>query len=106
MRGTFAESPVLAPTGSVKDLFRENSYGALNLESTVVGWVDLPNTESFYAAGQSGLTTTVQQAINYIAAHVKKRFAARGRSRPAPRRHGRARPDRCPGRGHRPARVS
>ena len=55
--------PVLAPTGSVKDLFRENSYGALNLDSTVVGWVDLPNTESFYAAGQSGLTTTVQQAI-------------------------------------------
>jgi M6 family metalloprotease-like protein len=56
--------PNLAPTGSVRDLYRENSYGALTLDSTVVGWVTLPRTESYYAGGASGLTTTIWDAIN------------------------------------------
>lgn len=55
--------PTLAPTGSVRDLYRENSYGALTLDSTVVGWVTLPRTESYYAGGASGLTTSVWEAI-------------------------------------------
>jgi hypothetical protein len=41
------------PTGSVKDVFLENSYGKLELESTVVDWVLVPNTEAFYANGRS-----------------------------------------------------
>ena len=49
-------NPVLAPTGSVKDVYSENSYGTMTLNSTVVAWVTLPQTESYYANGTSGLT--------------------------------------------------
>jgi hypothetical protein len=42
------------PTGSVKDVFLENSYGKLELESTVVDWVLVPNTEAYYADHVSG----------------------------------------------------
>lgn len=44
----------LCPTGSVRDVFLENSYGTLTLESTVVDWVPMDNTEQYYAAGNSG----------------------------------------------------
>jgi M6 family metalloprotease-like protein len=49
--------PVLAPTGSVRDHYLQNSYGLLTINSTVLVWVDVPNTESYYANGNSGLTT-------------------------------------------------
>lgn len=49
--------PTLAPTGSVKDLYLENSYGQMTLESTVVGWVTLPQTEAYYADGEDGTGT-------------------------------------------------
>jgi hypothetical protein len=42
------------PTGSVRDVFLENSYGKFELESTVVDWVLMPNSEAFYADGESG----------------------------------------------------
>jgi M6 family metalloprotease-like protein len=44
----------LAPTGSVKDVFRINSYGKFTLQSSIYGWIDLPKTESYYANGISG----------------------------------------------------
>ncbi len=44
----------LAPTGSVRDIFFEDSYGQMTLVSTIVGWVTLPRPESYYAAGSSG----------------------------------------------------
>ena len=47
----------LAPTGSVRDVFRINSYGRLTLNTTVYGWVDLPETEAYYAAGVGGFAT-------------------------------------------------
>jgi M6 family metalloprotease-like protein len=43
-----------APTGSVRDFFREFSYGALTLQSTVVAWVTLPHTEAYYANNAYG----------------------------------------------------
>jgi len=55
--------PTLAPTGSVRDVYLENSYNQLTLNSTVFGWVNLPQTEQFYAAGVSGLGSTIWQAI-------------------------------------------
>ncbi|MFN8641614.1 MAG: M6 family metalloprotease domain-containing protein [Candidatus Binatia bacterium] len=55
--------PIVAPTGSVQDFYRENSYGTMTLASTVTVWVDLPNTEAFYAAGQSGLSPSIWGAI-------------------------------------------
>ncbi len=47
----------LAPTGSVRDVFRVNSYGKFILESKIYGWIDLPKPESYYAAGVSGFAT-------------------------------------------------
>jgi immune inhibitor A len=57
--------PALAPTGSVRDAYQEYSYGQLSVESTVSVWVDLPESEAYYAAGQSGLTTRIHEAIRY-----------------------------------------
>lgn len=48
--------PTLAPTGSVHDVWAENSYGTLNLQSTVQNWVPLPNTEAYYANNNQGKT--------------------------------------------------
>lgn len=47
--------PTLAPTGSVRDYYREASYGIVDLQSTVLVWVTLPHTEAYYANGTSGL---------------------------------------------------
>jgi hypothetical protein len=44
----------LAPTGSVWSVYNENSYGMLDLQSTVVDWVDTTFTEAQTAAGKSG----------------------------------------------------
>jgi M6 family metalloprotease-like protein len=55
--------PTLAPTGSVRDLYVANSYGTFQLNSTVFAWVTLPNTEQYYAAGNSGLGPKIQEAI-------------------------------------------
>jgi M6 family metalloprotease-like protein len=51
---TIGGDPTLAPTGSVKDYFTETSYGTVTLNSTVLAWVTLPNTEAYYANGQHG----------------------------------------------------
>ncbi len=55
--------PVLAPTGSVRDHYLENSYGQFTIDSTVVGWLDMPGTEEDYAGGISGLGTVVWDLI-------------------------------------------
>jgi M6 family metalloprotease-like protein len=55
--------PTLAPTGSLKDVYLENSYGALSIESTVAEWVTSDQTEQYYANGQSGLTSLTHDAI-------------------------------------------
>jgi M6 family metalloprotease-like protein len=50
--------PTLAPTGSVKDVYFENSYGQMTLNSFVnplIGnWITVSNTEAYYANGESG----------------------------------------------------
>ncbi len=60
--------PVLAPTGSVRDAYIEYSLNGLILDSTVIAWVNLPNTEAYYANGNSGLTSLtwdlIQDALN------------------------------------------
>jgi M6 family metalloprotease-like protein len=55
--------PSLAPTGSVRDVYLENSYGALSLDSTVADWVTSDNTEAYYANGNSGLTSLTHAAL-------------------------------------------
>ncbi len=62
--------PVLAPTGSVRDNYLENSYGLLTIDSTVAAWVTVPNTEAYYANGNSGLTSLtwdlITDALNLV----------------------------------------
>lgn len=55
--------PTLAPTGSVRDHYLETSFGQFSIDSTVVGWIDVPNSEAYYADGSSGLTTQVWELI-------------------------------------------
>ena len=47
--------PALAPTGSVKDAYATNSYGIVDLQSTVLAWVTLPQTQAYYAGTNNGL---------------------------------------------------
>lgn len=42
------------PTGSMRDFYAENSYGQLDVDGEVAGWLRLPEPYSFYADGQSG----------------------------------------------------
>jgi M6 family metalloprotease-like protein len=55
--------PVLAPAGSLRDIYLNNSYGALTIDSTVVAWATVSQPEAYYAAGKSGMTSTVHQAL-------------------------------------------
>ena len=55
--------PDLAPTGSVRDVYLENSYNELRLNSTVFDWVNLPRSEQYYADGDSGGTSVIWEAI-------------------------------------------
>mmetsp|Transcript_56401 Transcript_56401/g.136859 ORF Transcript_56401/g.136859 Transcript_56401/m.136859 type:complete len:850 (+) Transcript_56401:1929-4478(+) len=48
---------VLAPTGSLKMKYWENSYGQLTIESTVNEWIQVSRSEAFYADGLSGVGT-------------------------------------------------
>jgi hypothetical protein len=51
------------PTGSVRDVFLQNSYGKLNLVSTVLNWVDVPYTEQQIAAGISGYVSLCTPSV-------------------------------------------
>jgi len=55
--------PDIAPSGSVRDFFLNNSYGKLSIESTVLDWISLPETESYYAEKHSGLGNIVLEAM-------------------------------------------
>ncbi|MDD4684471.1 MAG: M6 family metalloprotease domain-containing protein [Bacteroidales bacterium] len=51
-------------TGSVKDYYRDNSNGALNMEIDVVGPITLPNTSAYYANNR--MQAFVSGALNAI----------------------------------------
>lgn len=46
--------PQFAPTGSLKSIYKEVSYGKLTIESTVTEWFVTEQTEAWYADGDSG----------------------------------------------------
>jgi len=52
----------LAPTGSVKAVYLENSYNQMTLNSTISGWITVSNTEAYYADGASG-TSKLWEAL-------------------------------------------
>ena len=57
----------LCPSGSVKDYYKETSYGTVTLNSTVVAWVTLPHTEAYYSAGLNGFGNYPTNAQSMIA---------------------------------------
>ena len=60
----------VAPTGSVRDIFAYSSYGKLIIESTVVDWITLSNTESFYAGGKAGLSEAFSAGLREALDHL------------------------------------
>jgi len=48
----------LCPTGSVRNVYLQNSSNKLDLQSTVIDWVTIDYTEAYCAAGESGVTQT------------------------------------------------
>jgi M6 family metalloprotease-like protein len=68
-----APDPVLAPTGSVRQLYLENSYGALELNSDISSWITVSGTEQYYANGYSGDSTlweALREALDALDATV------------------------------------
>lgn len=49
--------PQLAPTGSVRDVYLQNSYGQMTLNSDIAAWVTVSRSEQYYANGASGDST-------------------------------------------------
>mmetsp|Transcript_22446 Transcript_22446/g.48834 ORF Transcript_22446/g.48834 Transcript_22446/m.48834 type:complete len:1184 (-) Transcript_22446:70-3621(-) len=46
----------IAPTGSVKQVYLDNSNGMFEVESTVYKWITVGETEAYYANGNNGFT--------------------------------------------------
>ena len=56
--------PKWAPHGSVLDYSREVSYDNLSVQTTVVGWIDLPHEEHYYAQRDTWLER-IESAIKF-----------------------------------------
>jgi len=64
----------VAKSGSIRDVYLSNSYGKLDLESKVFGWVTLPQTEAYYAGGKSGLTDVYLEAVRDAVILLEKQY--------------------------------
>lgn len=51
------------PTGSVSDVWSQNSYGQVNITSTLTGWIDVPQTEYYSANRLSGKSYVLHYAL-------------------------------------------
>jgi M6 family metalloprotease-like protein len=60
---TIGGDPVIAPTGSLKDVYLENSYGQMTLDSDVSPWIQVSGTEAYYANNNGG-DSTLWEALN------------------------------------------
>jgi M6 family metalloprotease-like protein len=61
--------PTLAPTGSVRDVYLQNSYGQLELNSDIAPWITVSGSEQYYANGASGDSTlweALREALNEL----------------------------------------
>jgi M6 family metalloprotease-like protein len=59
----------IAPTGSINELFWENSYGMLDARAKVVDWITLSETEEYYANGEYGFQKFlegIQEALGQL----------------------------------------
>lgn len=55
--------PDYAPTGSVRDCFRYNSYNKFDLQSKICNWCDVQHDEAYYGDYFSGMTRKLTEAI-------------------------------------------
>ena len=62
----------ICPTGSVRDVFLQNSYGMLEVDSYVTDWIPMNGTEEYYSNGDKGTTTYLHDALRYALAYVDK----------------------------------
>lgn len=53
-------------TGSMRDYYKESSYGQLDLEGEVVGWLRLPQPYSYYVNGNNGTGTYPQNSQKMV----------------------------------------
>jgi immune inhibitor A len=51
---TILSSQAVYSTGSMRDFYLENSYNAVDLVTTVVGWLRMPQTYAYYVNGNYG----------------------------------------------------
>lgn len=58
-------------TGSFRDYYLENSYGALDITTTVTRWVTLPSPKSNY--GSDGAESMILEALNILDAEIDLR---------------------------------
>uniref|UniRef100_A0A7S4IL49 Peptidase M6-like domain-containing protein n=1 Tax=Odontella aurita TaxID=265563 RepID=A0A7S4IL49_9STRA len=57
--------PQVAPSGSVRDCFRYNSYNKFDLQSKLCKWCDVPEVESYYGDSNCGMTQRLGEAIRH-----------------------------------------
>jgi M6 family metalloprotease-like protein len=62
-----------ATSGSALDYSREVSYGKMTIRTHIVDWIDLPETEQYYANGDSGDTDRIAEAIRFALDHVDQK---------------------------------
>lgn len=58
------DHPGLAPSGSIRKLFQQNSYGQLDLRSKVFDWVTVSKNEAYYANKAAGLNVKIHEALH------------------------------------------
>mmetsp|Transcript_9334 Transcript_9334/g.12215 ORF Transcript_9334/g.12215 Transcript_9334/m.12215 type:complete len:1132 (+) Transcript_9334:1503-4898(+) len=55
---------------SIRDFYLENSYGLLDINSTVLDWVLVSENEAYYGAGESGGATQLMELLNEVLDYV------------------------------------
>lgn len=63
----------LIPSGSVKQLFEQNSYGQLKINSTILQWIDLPHPQAYYSQNggtRNRLEQGIQSALSQLESTV------------------------------------
>ena len=55
--------PGITPTGSVRQYFAINSYGQFQLQSVILDWIRVKNTEQYYAGKKSGVSPTFHESL-------------------------------------------
>jgi M6 family metalloprotease-like protein len=64
--------PEFATSGSAREYSLEVSYGKMEITTTIVGWIDLPETEQYYANGVEGDPERLAEGIKFALEHADR----------------------------------